>query len=797
MSTKFTVLLICLALVFFTSSAQFSSITPLEPLPIANNTADKPQSKVWVHAGQHWAVLPDSKGTHVWRLDGASWTKIVTIYSSTYAKADCKVVGDVTHILLFRGNNTSYVASVEYDEASNTYVLWKSRSSRAAIQFDEGVETATMDIDGNGRMWVASDAVTDINVRWSDPPYSNWSGPITVATGINSDDICSVIALPGKVGVFWSNQNTKRFGFKTHLNGTDPSLWSSDEVPASQSALSIGSGMSDDHVNLAAAADGTLYCAVKTGYETVGYPKLALLVRRPTGAWDNLYPVTTDIGTRPIVILNEAQNKLKVVYTSSESGGNILYRETSTASLSFGAQGTLISGNYNYPTSLKGNYNPSVVVLASTNTMAVGILGEDGFVNPPTPVPNAPILVSPQQSASAISVSPVLSWNTSVGAEIYQVQVSAVPDFSTTVFDEAGITGTSVQVTGLLYSSTYYWRVIASNETGNSGWSSEWSFTTIPPPANTLAGRWTADDGSGNVMADASVYGNNASLIGSPTWVNGMSGAAIRFNGSNQYATVPDHSSLNIANAITLAAWIRPERTGSAQVIMKKGLTGQIDGYELSLVSNGKVFFRANQQTNGENCRLNSSATHPSDGVTWMHIAATFDGSTIKLYVNGEMNKSLTLSTPVSILSNSLPLGIGAQSNGSNRYQGALDDLRIYNRVLSASEISELAGISLNSQTKPQKMSRLEPELGESMSAYPNPFTSKTVVDFAVEETGNYTLTLYDSKGREITMLKEGTAVIGDLNTVEINGSQLPDGLYLVKLLTSGRSKTAKVILRR
>jgi len=654
-----------------------------------------------------------------------------------------------------------------------------------------------MDIDGNGRMWVASDAVTDIRVRWSDPPYSNWSGPITVATGINSDDICSVIALPGKIGVFWSNQNTKRFGFKTHLNGTDPTLWSSDEAPASQSALSIGSGMSDDHVNLAAAADGTFYCAVKTGYETIGYPKLALLVRRPSGAWDNLYPVTTDIGTRPIVILNEEQKKLKVVYTSSESGGNILYKEASTTSFSFGAQGTLISGNYNYPTSLKGNYNPSVVALASTNTTAVGILGEDGVANPPTPAPNPPVLVSPQQSATAVSNSPVLSWNASSGADIYQVQVSAVPDFSSTVFDEAGITGTSVQVLNLLYGSTYYWRVIASNETGNSGWSSEWSFTTIPPPANTLAGRWTADEGSGSVMADASVYGNNAALIGSPTWVTGVSGSAIRFNGSNQYATVPDHSSLNIANAITLAAWIRPERTGSAQVIMKKGLTGQTDGYELSLVSNGKIFFRANQQTNGENYRLNSSATHPSDGVTWMHIAATFDGSTIKLYVNGKENKSLTLSTPVSILSNSLPLGIGAQSNGGNRYQGALDDLRIYNRVLSASEIGELAGVSSVSTAKVQKLGKQESELRERMSIYPNPFTSKTVVDFTVEQTGKYTLTLYDSKGTEITKLKEGEAEAGDLTTAEINGAQLPDGLYLVKLRTSGKSKTAKVLLQR
>ena len=797
MLTKFTFLLACLAFIAFNSAAQFSSVTALEPLPIANNTADKPQSKVWIHAGQHWAVLPDSKGTHVWRLDGTTWTKVVTIYSSTYAKADCKVVGNVTHILLFRGNNTSYIASVEYEATSNTYVLWKTRSSRVAIKFDDGVETATMDMDGNGRMWIASDAVYDINVRWSDPPYSTWSTPITVASGISSDDIGSIIALPGKIGVFWSNQNAKRFGFKTHADGSAPTDWSADEVPASQSALNLGKGMADDHVNLAAGSDGTLYCAVKTEYETINYPKVALLIRRPSGTWDNLYPVTTDIGTRPIVVLNEVKGKVKVIYTSSESGGDILYKESSISSISFGSQDALIRGSYNYPTSLKDTYNPSVVVLASTNTEAVGIIGTDGNSGPSTPVPDAPALVSPQDLATGLSISPTLTWTASAGADIYQVQVSTASDFSSTVFDESGIQETWVQVSNLLYGTTYYWRVIASNSAGNSGWSSEWSFKTTSPPNSTLVGNWNMDEGSGNTLLDATSYENNASLIGSPTWVTGVSGLAIRFNGSNQYATVPDNSSLNVTDAVTLAGWIRPEKTGSTQVIMKKGLTRQTDGYELSLLSNGKIFFRINQLTNGETYRVNSSAIHPSDGVTWMHIAATFDGSTIKLYINGKENKSVTFSSPVSIIPNSLPLAFGAQSNGSNRYMGALDDLRVYNRALSASEISGLVSMPATSNARIQQLETQEPKLQESMLIFPNPFTSRAAINFSLEEGGNYAITLYDSKGVEIIRLKEGTAVPGESNTVDINGAHLPNGLYVVKLLTSGGYKTVRVILHK
>ena len=177
--------------------------------------------------------------------------------------------------------------------------------------------------------------------------------PITIYNGVMDDDICGNIYLKaqGKMAVFWSNQNTKRFGFETHSDGESPTAWSSDEVPATQSALNIGAGMADDHINLAVSQNGTLYCAVKTGYDTKGYPRLALLVRRPAGTWDDLYNVS-ETGTRPIAILNELKNKIRIVYCSSESNGDILYRESSLSSISFGPPFVLIKGGlYNNPTS--------------------------------------------------------------------------------------------------------------------------------------------------------------------------------------------------------------------------------------------------------------------------------------------------------------------------------------------------------------------------------------------------------------------------------------------------------------
>ncbi|HXL55739.1 MAG TPA: T9SS type A sorting domain-containing protein, partial [Chitinophagaceae bacterium] len=355
----------------------FATVTALNSVSITAITGEKPQSKVWNYNGKFWSVLANSAGTYLYRLDGTTWTNMLKLSTRTTSEADCKMVGSVTHILLYQGTSSQLV-SVEYVAASSTYQLWSSRPSTISISLDAGVETAVIDMDGNGRMWLASAGTNNINVRWSDAPYTTWSSPITIATGVNDDDICDVIYMPvsGKIGVLWSNQNTERFGFKTHSNGANPSTWSADEVPASQSAINFGAGMADDHLNFALASDGTLYCAVKTSYDATGYPKIALLVRRPGGTWDNLYEVSQS-GTRGIVILNEAVGKLRVIYTSVENGGNIIYKETSTSGISFSSAKTLIQGTFNDATSTKENFSSDIVILASNSSQAVGVLATD------------------------------------------------------------------------------------------------------------------------------------------------------------------------------------------------------------------------------------------------------------------------------------------------------------------------------------------------------------------------------------------------------------------------------------
>ena len=110
-----------------------------------------------------------------------------------------------------------------------SYQGWSANPNAVTIPGIAGAESATIDVDSTGRMWIAYtqtvSSTRSLLVRYSDAPYSSWSDPIQLATGLSTDDISSVIAMPGQIGVFWSNQKTKLFGFSTHDDGDVASAW--------------------------------------------------------------------------------------------------------------------------------------------------------------------------------------------------------------------------------------------------------------------------------------------------------------------------------------------------------------------------------------------------------------------------------------------------------------------------------------------------------------------------------------------------------------------------------------------
>ena len=178
---------------------------------------------------------------------------------------------------------------------------------------------------------------------------SSFSGPIYLATDTDGGDINAVVALPNNtIGVFWSNFAQQRYGFRVHVDGTDPATWLDDETPAL--AFHPNQEMADDHMHLTVGSDGTVYTAVKAGHASSSVPLLYLLVRHPQvggpgGTWDDVYGFSSN-GTRPIVVLNEDTQKLRVFYSAS---GGIHMRESNRWPISFGAAELFLSGAANDP----------------------------------------------------------------------------------------------------------------------------------------------------------------------------------------------------------------------------------------------------------------------------------------------------------------------------------------------------------------------------------------------------------------------------------------------------------------
>jgi hypothetical protein len=208
-----------------------------------------------------------------------------------------------------------------------------------------------------------------------------------------------------------------------------------------------------------------------------------------------------------------------------------------------------------------------------------------------------------------------------------------------------------------------------------------------------LVGLWQFDEGGGTTASDSSGYGNDGTITGGATYAgsaNAMFGDALSFNGIDGYVTVPDDVSLDIAGSITVEGWIKLTSFSQPATVAGKwkdiGGTSQ-RGYMLAVGTDGTPRFYVS--TNGINFpRATGSALSLN---TWYHLAGTYDGANINLYV-GTTPSSIAYTE--SIFLNDQPLLIGANDGfgGSSRKftNGIVDEVRVWSSVLDASQLDDM-----------------------------------------------------------------------------------------------------------
>jgi hypothetical protein len=181
------------------------------------------------------------------------------------------------------------------------------------------------------------------------------------------------------------------------------------------------------------------------------------------------------------------------------------------------------------------------------------------------------------------------------------------------------------------------------------------------------------------------VFGSGKSLAHAAADEVSSGAFALHFDGVDDYVDVPDSAVLDVTQTLTLEAWIRFETGGTDNPrIISKGWE-IMDGWELSMWGTGQN--RKFELSIGPTLLDLFSNTELSAN-TWYHVAASYDGMVAKLYINGNEDSSASVSG--SVMTNNSNLNIGHNSgNNSDKYQGLIDEVRVWNVARTGNEIRQ------------------------------------------------------------------------------------------------------------
>jgi Concanavalin A-like lectin/glucanases superfamily/Pectate lyase superfamily protein/K319L-like, PKD domain len=207
------------------------------------------------------------------------------------------------------------------------------------------------------------------------------------------------------------------------------------------------------------------------------------------------------------------------------------------------------------------------------------------------------------------------------------------------------------------------------------------SSSTPPPTPSGLVAGYAFNEGSGVTVADASGNGHSGAITGATWTTAGRFGSALVFNGRNAVVTIADSPSLQLTTGMTLEAWVQPSVVNTTwRDVVYKG----DDNYALEATSSTGVAAPGGVSTIG-GANLVTLGTSPLAVGAWAHLALTYDGSTLRLYVNGTPVSTLPRSGSMATSSN--PLQIGGDSIFGQFFSGVIDEVRVYNVALSAAQI--------------------------------------------------------------------------------------------------------------
>lgn len=454
-----------------------------------------------------------------------------------------------------------------------------------------------------------------------------------------------------------------------------------------------------------------------------------------------------------------------------------------------------VNGNrkfiYSYTPTLAGSYYGAAGTLTSIKNNFVITDGTGWFSNPMfTIVPSPPSLSSPSNAATEISTTPTLSWNASTGAESYQVQISAASTFLNPIFNQSGITSTTVIVAPALSDGTiYYWRVNASTIGGTSNWSSTRSFTTKINET-----RISTIDFSGLKWDVSSGY----SGPGPNNWFNGINSV-----------WVDDSGSLHLAIRKIGDKWYTAGIT--SQNILDYGeysfsVSSDVELYDPNTIIGLFVYENDSKEIDIEFSRwgdvngnpVNYAVQPASPGITSISFS---------LGINGEPSLHKFIWTAQNIKFQSYKatgelikewVYIGSKNPIPNQMKAHINFWLMSG--LAPINQSNAEFVISNFKYTPLNLLAIRPSNNEVPTEfklfqnYPNPFNPTTKIQFSIPKESFVRLSIYNAIGQEIVTLVS-QELPASTYSIDFNATDIPNGIYFYSLQAGEFTQTKKMIL--
>ena len=391
-------------------------------------------------------------------------------------------------------------------------------------------------------------------------------------------------------------------------------------------------------------------------------------------------------------------------------GGNLVGTKAATGAIATSTSPLQIGGDSIYGQFFSGLidevrvYN-TALSQAQIQTDMTTPIGSGGSSD--TQSPSAPTNLSATASTSS---QVTLGWTGStdnVGVTGYFVERCQGASCTNFAQLPSSASGATFVDSGLSASTTYRYRVRAFDAAGNlSGYSNVASATTPSGSGGApgLVAAYGFGEGTGTSVTDASGNNNNGSIVGATWTTSGKYAGALSFNGTSQRVDIPNSASLQLSTAMTLEAWVNPATVSSSwRDVIEKGN----DNYYLMGTSSHSSTPAGGVIVGATHAEAFGSAALATN--TWTHLAATYDGATVKLYVGG--NLVGTKAATGAIATSTSPLQIGGDSIYGQFFSGLIDEVRVYNTALSQAQIQTDMTTPIGSGTPPP----------------PNPFVNETL----------------------------------------------------------------------